>query len=297
MPHVSVHYKIYLTEGHHRQPRNANSELEPNPPSEVDVNNPGNITPLYIPQLPFTYDGNQALAQMMFWSVTDGSNGQVFSAGPLTQAVGASPLTITAWYIPVGGDGNGGPGIIDDAFSAQKGDFIDDTFVTVTSDPSLTSEANVVGIVPTTQAETLKASASVASTNEPFSKWMSFGAGTANNDVLQVPANSVGIAIAIYQRSNVTLNGPGRQYEAGGYIVGGVAVDGGGGLVVNGVYHPVDPWGPLVVSLVQASLVSLGASAFGVELSREGRQLAARGALRSIRAALPKIEKEAAGGE
>ena len=90
---------------------------------------------------------------------------------------------------------------------------------------------------------------------------MSFGAGKANNDVLQVPANSVGIAIAIYQRSNVTLDGPGRQYEAGGYIVGGVAVDGGGGLVVNGVYHPVDPWGPLVVSLVQASLVSLGASA------------------------------------
>ena len=52
MPHVSVHYKIYLIAGHHRQPRNTSAELEPNPPSEVDVTNPGNITPLYIPQLP-----------------------------------------------------------------------------------------------------------------------------------------------------------------------------------------------------------------------------------------------------
>ena len=64
MPHVSVHYKIYLTAGHHRQPRNTNAELEPNPPSEVDVTDPGNITPLYIPQLPFTWESQPALSQL-----------------------------------------------------------------------------------------------------------------------------------------------------------------------------------------------------------------------------------------
>jgi hypothetical protein len=36
-----------------------------------------------------------------------------------------------------------------------------------------------------------------------------------------------------------------------GEIFGGVAVDGGGIIFVNGVPHPVDPWGPLVEVLVQ----------------------------------------------
>ena len=78
-----------------------------------------------------------------------------------------------------------------------------------------------------------------------------WAAGTANNDVLQVPANSVGIAIAIYQRSNL-LNGPGCQYGPVATPLGGAR-----SLVVNGVYHPVDPWEPPWLSLVQASLVSL----------------------------------------
>ncbi len=295
MPHVSVHYKIYLIAGHHRQPRNTSAELEPNPPSEVDVTNPGNITPLYIPQLPYLSDGTEEFAQLLFWSVTDGTNGQTYPAGPLTQPVGANPLTITAWYFPIGGDGNGGPAIIDDAFSAAKGDFIDDTFVTVTSDPSLTNQANVVGIVPTTQAETLQASASVMSTTEPFSKWLSFNAGTPSGNTIQVPAEAEGIAIAVYERSNVKLNPPGGQYEAGGFIIGGVAVDGGGGLVVNGVYHPVDPWGPLMVSLAQASLAVVGSRAMG-RIGGEVRHLAAQAVLQLIRAALPGIEKQAEGG-
>ena len=82
------------------------------------MTNPGNITPLYIPQLPFTVGGNPALAQLLFWSVTDGTNGQTFPAGPLTQPVGANPLTITAWYFPIGGTNGGATAIIDDAFSA-----------------------------------------------------------------------------------------------------------------------------------------------------------------------------------
>jgi hypothetical protein len=274
MPHVSVHYKIYLSAGHHRQPRNHPFELEPNPSSEVDVTDPGNIVPLYIPQLPYLSNGVPELAQLLFWSVTDGTNGQTYPAGPLTQSVGANPLTITAWYFPVGGGGNGSTAIIDDAFSAAKGDFIDDTFV-----------------VPTVKAETLQASATVASTTEPFSKWLSFAAGNPVGNTIDVPAGAGGLAIAVYERSGAVLNVPSRQYEVGGFLIGGVAVDGGGAIVINGKPHPVDPWGPLVVSLAQASLIVVGSSGGTRSIVSEGRQLAAKTALESIKQAIPRIEK------
>lgn len=299
MPHVSVHYKIYLTAGHHRQPRNQNSELEPNPPSEVDVNDPGMITPLYIPELPYTQNGQENLAQLIFWSVTDGTNGTTYPAGPLTQTVGASPLIITAWYLPVGGGPGNGTAIIDDAFSAAKGDFIDDTFVTVTSDPSLTNQANVVGIVPTTNAETLKAAPSVNSTGEPFLKWMSFGAGTAsgNSDTLAVPAQSIGMAIAVYQSSGTPVNPPRGGGLIYGTLIGGVAFDGPGSIVINGVRHPVDPWGPVLMAMAQASLVTAGSRSLEGRFGRQVRQLAAESVLQTIRAAIPNIEKEAQGKE
>jgi hypothetical protein len=293
MAHVSVHYKVYLTAGHHRQPRNQSAELEPNAPSEVDVTNPGNITPLYIPQLPFTVGGNSGLAQLLFWSVTDGTNGQTFPAGPLTQSVGANPLTITAWYFPIGGGNGGETAIIDDAFSAAKGDFIDDTFVTVTSDASLTTQANVVGIVPTTNAQTLQAAATVMSTTEPFSKWLSFGAGTPTGNVLNVPAKASGIAIAVYERSNVTLNPPDRHDAIFGTVIGGVAVDGGGAIIINGIPHPVDPWGPLYAALVRASLVTVGSRGMSRDLAGHVRQFAAQSVLQSLKQVIPQIEKEA----
>jgi hypothetical protein len=299
MPHVSVHYKIYLTAGHHRQPRNASSTLEPNPPSEVDVAQPGNITPLYIPQLPFMDGTTPALSQLLFWSVTDGVNGQTFPAGPLTQPVGANPLTITAWYFPIGSGTGNGTAIIDDAFSAIAGNFIDDTFVTVTSDPSLTSDANVVGEVPTASAETLVAYASVASTTEPFLKWMSFSAGTASGTTLDVPAGSDGLAIAFYERPqgvpppNLNVG----RYEIGGIVVGGVIFDGGGGIILNGVYHPVDPWGPLLVALTQASLIVAASKGLSQSFRVQGSQLATRAVVETIRTALPVIEKGFQAGE
>ena len=46
------------------------------------------------------------------------------------------------------------------------------TFVNVTSDPTLTNDANVIGVVPTSVAETLMANNSVASTSEPFVEWI-----------------------------------------------------------------------------------------------------------------------------
>lgn len=292
MSHVSVHYKIYLPAGHHRQPRNASAQLEPNPPSEVDVSTPGNITPLYIPQLPFVQNGTAGLAQLLFWSVTDGVEGQTHPAGPLTQAVGTHPLTITAWYYPIGGGGPGTTAIIDDAFSAIKGDFIDDTFVVVTSDASLTTQANVVGVLPTKNALSLQAMASVASTTEPFAKWLSFNAGSASGNQLEVPPGANGIAIAIYERQQVaTFKPPKGEILAGGTIIGGVAVDGGGAIIVNGVPHPIDPWGPLMVSLARASLTMAGSRSLERTIGDNVQSLTGQSVLHTLKQAIAAIEK------
>src|SRR5262249_12853883 len=174
MAHVSVHYKMYIPGGHHRQPRNTSAEIDLGPSGEFDVANPGNATPNYFAQLPYTLGAGSGIAKLIFWSVTDGTNGKVYGAGPLTQPVGANPLTIPAWYWPISGPGvpGGSSAIIDDAFSANQGRFIDDTFVTVTSNPALTANANVIGIVPTSAAQTLVAAHSVTSTSEPFSQWI-----------------------------------------------------------------------------------------------------------------------------
>jgi hypothetical protein len=221
MPRVNVCYKMFIPAGHHRQPRNTSSELD------LDgMAGAGNVTDTYTPPffrtLPFTQNGSHGMAQFLFWSVTDGMNGYVMpqppppppptqETGP-TVPVGAFPLTITAWYFPT--SGNGEPlEILDDAFSASLGKFIDDTFVNVTSDPTLTNDANVIGIVPTNVAETLVANNSVPSTNEPFAEWilnqnfMPFGSTTLNID-----KGTSGIAIAVYQRPPFAIVVPPPPY-------------------------------------------------------------------------------------
>lgn len=294
MSHVSVHYKIYLAGGHHRQPRNASSQLEPNPPSEVDVASPGNITPLFLPLIPYSIGSASGLAKLLFWSVTDGTEGHTFPAAPLTQPVGANPLVITAWYLPISGPGGSGDGsaIIDDAFSAAKGAFIDDTFVVVTSDAALTTQANVVGVLPTEKALSLQAMVSVASTTEPFAKWLSFGAGDASGNLLQVPAGANGLAIAVYERSEGIRLEPGRGETLAGTLIGAVAVDGGGAIIVGGVPHPIDPWGPLMVELAQASLAVAGSRGIEATLGTQVRQLVGESVMHALRQAVAGLEKE-----
>jgi len=207
---------MYLPGGHHRQPRNTSALLDLAPAAGADVPNPGSYTPPFFPQLPYTLGGGSGLAQLLFWSVTDGVNGEVLPPAALTQTVGAMPLQIGAWYFPISGPGvvgDGGSAIIDDAFSAALGGFIDDTFVDVTSDPSLTNNANVVGIVPTDSAEVLQAKLNVVSTPEPFSQWiMNSSIMPVGNNVLNVPEGTDGIAVAIYQKPK-TLT-PRIPYEA-----------------------------------------------------------------------------------
>lgn len=216
MAHVTVHYEMYIPAAHHRQPRNTGALLDLAPAAGADVPNPGSYTPPYFPQLPYTYGGGSGLAKLLFWSVTDGISGQVLPPVPLSQTVTALPLQIGAWYFPIsgpGGGGGGGSAILVDAFSARLGGFIDDTFVDVTSDPTLTGNANVAGMVPTNSPETLKANAAVTSTPEPFSQWVLNDAlMPAGSDNLYVPQGTDGIAVAVYQQHSSII--PKLPWEA-----------------------------------------------------------------------------------
>jgi hypothetical protein len=202
LTNVTINYEMFLPSGHHRQPRNTSVELDL-APSSLEVVIPGHAcNPPYFSTLPYTLGTGSGLAQLQFWSVTDGTTGEVLAPGHISPMVGASDLTITAWYFPISGPGlpGGGSAIIDDAFSANLGRFIDDTFVDVTSDPSLTSNANVVGVVPTTVAETLVAYANVVSTPEPFKEWvLNGGFMPVGSTTLNVAKGTNGMAVAIYQ--------------------------------------------------------------------------------------------------
>ena len=196
MSHVTVKYEMFLPGGHHRQPRNVDVTLDlNNGAAGADVPNPGSIAPPYFAELPYTSGGGSGLSKLLFWSVTDGTQGTVLPPVPLVQTVGALPLQIVAWYFPISGPASPGdtPELIGDAVSAREGAFIDDTFVDVTSDPSLTNDANVIGIVPTSVSETLVAHAAVTSTTEPFREWaLNDGFMPAGVQQLSVPASTEG---------------------------------------------------------------------------------------------------------
>ena len=140
MPHVTVRYKMHVPAGHHRRPRSNAADLTLAQTAGSDVPNPGNYTPPFFAQLPYDLGGH-GLARLLFWNVTDGTHGQVLAPTPFDQTVAENPLTITAWYVPVTGPGVAAPGIICEAFSAALGKFVDDTFVTVTSNPAQTNDA------------------------------------------------------------------------------------------------------------------------------------------------------------
>jgi len=264
MPHVTVNYEMFLPGGHHRQPRNTSIELNLAPTAGGDVSDGGFYSPPFFPQLPYTLPAGGGAANLLFWSVTDGADGQVLPPAVFNQQVASSPLTITAWYFPISGPsvvGNGGTAIIDDAFSASLGQLIDDTFVNVTSDPTLTKDANVIGIVPTEVAETLVATSPVPSTGEPFYEWiLNDGIKAAGDPTLQVPAGTNGIAIAIYQKPAHVQNpkfNPGR-YATWQWVDYGTIVDGG-----------PNPWNPFVNQLMAALAVAGAAKGFDKKIGGE----------------------------
>jgi hypothetical protein len=205
-------------------------------------------------------------------------------------------INVTAWYLPTGPIVNPPPppAIIDDAFSALKGGFIDDYFVTVTPDDSsnsLTQEANVVGIVPSATDEALQAYQTVVSTHEPFFQWVSVDAGATKSETLNVPAGSDGIAIAVYQYA------PNPRHDAlFEQVTYSVMVDGGGSQGVGSFRHPVPPLGYLQARIADVLAVTVGSRSMP-SVGTTIRRLAAQSALAAIRAVIPRLQRQAETGE
>lgn len=278
MPHVTTHYRVIVTTGRHRQPRNHNTWIEPYPQSDAEVLSGSMITPYAPPQLAYMQDGQPQVATFLFWSATDGTNGQTTTSQTLTQPVGGAAMTLTAWYLPPGGIGNGGPGYVVDAFSDALGDFIDDTFVTVrdasnTENAALTDTANVDGLVSTVNLDTLDAAIGVTSTHEAFEHWISVAEPDQTQPVIAgqedtLAAKTSGIAIATYHKSSIGLPTPSSESEVW-VILGGIAVGGGGyqfPLGHPGGGGPVGPWGPFLARVVRAA----GVGSLGSQFERAG---------------------------
>ncbi len=256
MPHVTTHYRVIVAAGHHRQPRNSQKWLEPYPASNVEAVQGTPMNPFAPPQLAYTDNGANQVANFLFWSAGDGTDGQTTTDPMLNTTVGTAPLTLVAWYLPPGGIGNGQPGYIIDAFSDALNDFVDDDFVTVAPDAALTHDANVVGWVPTAHAESLTAVPGTIHTGETFEQWIG---GHPSESVDGLPASESGYALATYHNHHLTLPKVG-QYEQGVKILWGIINDGTGAVLGPNGPVPVDPgWGTLVQRINRAAaLVALG---------------------------------------
>jgi len=256
MTHVVINAKrIGSPAGHHRQPRSGptSSTLIGGASTEAT---PGSVVHATAAEL----EG----LRFVFWSASDGIGGAVATTSSIDQQVGDSPLTLTAWYYPVGGDGGPGEaGYLIDAFSATLNDFVDDDFVTVTSDPSLTATANVAGWVPTKQAQQLTAYGSIHG-GQVFQTWV--GDAPATGATASLARGASGLAIATYRAQQIAIPRLDIDKRQGWLIFGGIGVDGGGFVIPIGGGPgggPVGSWGPFVERVGHLLQVGVHSSRLG----------------------------------
>ncbi len=183
-------------------------------------------------------------ADFAFWSVVGAENGASISTDQsLDITVNGSDVEAVAWYLPSGGNGNGGPAFYIDAFNVDAGRFFDEDFVTVSPDAGLSADANETGVVPTAAAEDINAVGSIESV--PFLDWTEFvkpAPEVVNGEDLHANADTTAVAFAFYQSpASVVPRKPGH-YELGTWVSWGVTVDGGGPTGRG----PVEPWNPFV---------------------------------------------------
>ena len=264
MPHVTTHYRVIVTAGHHRQPRNPGPKwIEPYAPSNVEAVPGTTMNPFAQPQLSYVEDGQTVTANFLFWSAGDGVDGQSSTDTSFSTVVGDAPLTLVAWYLPPGG-GNGPSGYIIDAFSDAMCDFVDDTFVQVAPDAALTSDANVVGWVPTAHAETLTAVPGTLHTGETFEHWIGGHPTMTADNLLK---NESGYAIATYHANHISVPKTGVNAQEAWLILWGIINDAPGFQIPRGGGGgggPVGPWGPYLARVARAAAVaSLGAQMHG----------------------------------
>jgi hypothetical protein len=274
---VTTHYRTWTSR---RRRRAGATAQEIAPASLTTVTDPGTFQSLAFPTVAWV-DGNGQMqsANFAFWAVTGASAqtpGSVTANPQLSVNVGADPLTAVAWYLPIGGDGNGGPGWDIDAFDVNAGQFVLDDFVNVTSDPSLTAAANWDGYVPTANAETIEAYDHIAA--GPFSMWdLVTTPATQSNRTVQLAQRSSGTGFAFYQRPMGVMPKRPREYDVWTWVSRGVMVD-GGGPTGNG---PIGPWNPDFLALIAGVQLANGVGRLQQELRGEVLNIASKQVMQS----------------
>lgn len=244
--------------------------------------------------VPYDFGNGDVDCPFLFWAVTDPQGGFVQTAPHLSETI-TGDTTVTAWYAPAGGDGPGGPGVYIDAFDDSVGDFVDDDFVDVISDPTLTASANLDGWLPTAVAEQARAYASLAGhPADPFDQWVvdTTGASAATAE-LDAQQNAAGYAFANYRQPAPVPIGPPPE-GAGSWIdiLIGIINDGPG--IYIGPDGKIHPWpGPDPVWREVVSSINVYRSAAGMpdSAARLGvQQLAVQGLSDAAAAALKQLQ-------
>jgi hypothetical protein len=211
-----------------------------------------------------------------FWSITGAANGASTSINASAAVTaGGSDIYVTAWYIPEGsGGGPGSPGLFVDAFDVGLGTFVDDDFVDIVSDPSLTASANQTGFVPTASTEDVRAYTEIH--NVPFSAWTEVtGTESVTGRDINAIRSTDAILFAFFQAPASSSSGKlphtFGSYEIYNWVSYGVMVD-GGGPTGNG---PVPPWNPDIRELLAGITLAETANIVGASLRTSVLRIAA----------------------
>ena len=131
-----------------------------------------------------------------------GSNSFVSTQPPPPVTVGSTPIVVLVVYVPTGGGGPGSGATID-SFDETTGTLFNDTFVSVSPDPSgtLKTSGNVEGYVDTTNTETITALSPTSPTGVDFDKWVNLlaPASTIPGAALTVEKGTSISALAFYK--------------------------------------------------------------------------------------------------
>ena len=273
MPTVHTHYVTYNRKGGRRlHAGTATDDIIT--PLETGASDGEPYEAWAPPSIEWTDKQGQHAADFAFWSVVGAKGGaSVTTDQSLDIKVGGSDVQAAAWYLPAGGNGNGGPAFYIDAFDVNEGRFFDEDFVTVSPDSSLAANANETGVVPTADAEDIIAVPTVEGV--PFLDWTEFtqpAPQVVTDEDLHAEAEATAVAFAFYQTpASPEPRRPGH-YELGTWVSWGVKVDGGGPTGRG----PVEPWNPFVRQLAAGLALADTAKLVAPELRGAVSELAAK---------------------
>lgn len=243
MPTVHTRYVVWESRGFRH--KSGSGAVDITTPSTTNVTDGGMYSAYGFPDGTWTDTNGSHTGHFAFWSVVGAADGASFTTDPnLHVQVDSTDVQATAWYIE-GGPGTGAPELLIDAFDVDIGDFVLDDFVDVVTDPSLTAEANLDGVVPTTtRTEDVRAYTSIRSV--PFGRWIvAEGSEPVKGEDLTGTERTSAIAFAMYQSPHGGFRPPRSTLSEVTWVSWGVTVD-GGGLTGRG---PQPPWGPFVREL------------------------------------------------